>query len=411
LTLTVLAFNLLGDGLRDALERESGPLASAPRQSAPTPTPATSPAAQAAVPPTAQPELASAAALLSVRHLDVCFPRPQGSELQILHDVSFDLAPGETLGLVGESGSGKSMTALALLGLVPPPGHISGGSIRLNGRELVGMPAAQLRQVRGREIAMVFQEPMASLNPVHTVGHQLIEPLRLLHGLSYRQARSQAQELLALVQVPDPTQRLDSYPHQFSGGMAQRVMIARALACNQRLLVADEPTTALDVSVRGQILDLLSDIQRQFGMAILLITHDLGVVAEVCDRVAVMYAGQICETAPVTELFKAPRHPYTAALLATQPRLDASLVRLPVLEGTVPHPTRWPHGCRFHPRCAFAADVCRQGDPPLRMLEPFDVSDQSPVAYNGQVVASNQPARATRCVRVDDIALTIAQDE
>jgi peptide/nickel transport system permease protein len=388
LTLTVLALNLLGDGLRDALERETG-TSSAPQHTAPRPHNGVS----RLHPATAQPPPAAAhphptTPLLAVRQLEVRFPGPQGQALTVLHDVSFELARGETLGIVGESGSGKSMTALALLGLIPPPGRISAGEIRLNGRNLVMLPPAELRRVRGRELAMIFQEPMAALNPVLTIGQHLVEPLRMHHGLGRKQARARACELLALVQVPNPHQRIDDYPHQFSGGMAQRVMIARALACNQQLLICDEPTTALDVTVQGQILNVLTDIQRQFGLALIFITHDLAVVAEVCDRVAVMYAGQIVETAPATELFAAPQHPYTAALLRTLAQHDLPTARLPVLPGSVPHAGNWPTGCRFHPRCAFATDVCRSGMPTLQPVN----ADQ-----------------ASRCVRQHEIELMVPQ--
>jgi peptide/nickel transport system permease protein len=352
LTITVLAFNLLGDGLRDSLERESGRAAGPPPPAPPSPVVETPASTQPAMPGF----VAAAEPLLAVRGLEVRFPGPHGQEHIILEDVGFELAAGETLGIVGESGSGKSMTALALLGLVPPPGRISAGSIRLNGRELLAMPVAELRRLRGREIAMVFQEPMAALNPVLTVGQHLVEPLRLHHGMTRKQARARALELLDLVQVPDPQQRIDNYPHQFSGGMAQRVMIARALACNQQLLVADEPTTALDVTVQGQILDLLHDIQCRFGMAMMFITHDLGVVAEVCDRVAVMYAVQIVETAPAGELFAAPRHPYTAALLGTMPQRDLLTGRLPMLPGAAPQAGQWPVGCR----CYWRRSGCRR---------------------------------------------------
>ncbi len=388
LTATVLALNLLGDGLRDALEREKSRPEAAPFKT-PQP-PATSPdeASVALSGNGVKPPISGAAPLLAVRNLTVCFPVAQGQPLTILQDVSFDLAPGETLGIVGESGSGKSMTALALLGLIPPPGQISAGEIWLNGRNLVTLSAAELQQVQGREIAMIFQEPMTALNPVLTIRQHLIEPLRMHHGMQRKQARERARELLELVQVPDPDQRLDDYPHQLSGGMAQRVMIARALACNQRLLICDEPTTALDVTVQGQILDLLADIQRQLGMAMIFITHDLAVVAEICDRVAVMYAGQVVETAPVTNLFQLPRHPYTAALLGTLIQHDTSGTRLPVLPGSVPHASNWPSGCRFHPRCAFAADICRTGTPSLQPLET---------------------AQASRCVRLHEIDLMVPQ--
>jgi peptide/nickel transport system permease protein len=386
LTLTVLALNLLGDGLRDAFERESTPSRAAAAPPAPTLPPHAEPAPAHISGNGATPPASGATPLLAVRHLEVRFPGAAGHELTILQDVSFDLAPGETLGIVGESGSGKSMTALALLGLIPPPGRISAGEIWLNGRNLATMTPAHLRRVRGSQIAMVFQEPMATLNPVLTIGQHLTEPLQMHHGLGSTQARARACELLDLVRVPNPAQRIDDYPHQLSGGMAQRVMIARALACNQRLLVCDEPTTALDVTVQGQILDLLADIQRQLGMAMIFITHDLAVVAEICDRVAVMYAGQVVERAPTAALFQAPRHPYTAALLSTLAQHDVPPARLPVLPGTVPHASNWPAGCRFHPRCAFAADVCTRGAPPLQQ-----VADQ----------------QASRCVRLDEIEILV----
>jgi peptide/nickel transport system permease protein len=389
LTTTVLALNVLGDGLRDALGREHSVATEAASPSMQQASPRHSGVASAA--PSGNgvhSPVSDAVPLLAVRSLDVCFPGPQGHALPILQDMSFDLAPGETLGIVGESGSGKSMTALALLGLIPPPGRISRGEVWLNGRNLVAMSAAELRHVRGREIAMIFQEPMAALNPVLTIGQHLTEPLRMHHGLRRSHARMRACELLELVQIPNPGQRLDDYPHQLSGGMAQRVMIARALACNQRLLICDEPTTALDVTVQSQILDVLADIQRQLEMAMIFITHDLAVVAEICDRVAVMYAGQIVETAPTAELFRAPRHPYTAALLGTIIQHDTPAARLPVLPGSVPHASNWPAGCRFHPRCAFAADICRTGMPPLQHL----AADQ-----------------ASRCVRLHEIDIMVPQ--
>lgn len=389
LTLTVLTVNLLGDGLRDALGRESVPAGATAVK--PARTPVRISAVTAATGASTSEQLRTASAhtpLLSVQQLEVCFPDPHGQALTILHDVSFDLAPGETLGIVGESGSGKSMTALALLGLIPPPGRISDGAIWLNGRNLVTMAPTELRRVRGREIALIFQEPMAALNPVLTIGQHLIEPLQMHHGMGRKQARARALELLALVQVPNPRQRIDDYPHQFSGGMAQRVMIARALACNQRLLVCDEPTTALDVTVQGQILDVLTDMQRQFGMALIFITHDLGVVAEVCDRIVVMYAGQVVETAPAAELFAAPRHPYTAALLRSMMQSDTPAVRLPMLPGSVPHPSNWPAGCRFHPRCAFATPVCRTETPSLQPLTA---------------------TQASRCARVHEIEIMVSQ--
>ncbi len=366
LTLTVLACNLLGGGLRDALEREHDVVVAA----VPQPRPAPPAAAKRGTTPFAllHPVPPVAAPLLAVRGLEVRFPGRQQQELSILHDVAFDVAPGKTLGIVGESGSGKSMTALALLGLVPAPGRISAGEIWLNGRNLVGLSEAEVRRVRGRELAMVFQEPMIALNPVLSVGQQLAEPLQRLHGMGRRQARARGIELLDLVRMPKPTQWIDQYPHQLSGGMAQRVMIARALACNQRLLVADEPTTALDVTVQGQILTMLTDLQRQLGMTLIVITHDLAVIAEICDHVVVMYAGEVVELAPTPELFQAPRHPYSAALLHTLSHPDLPGLRLPVLLGMVPDASQWPTGCRFHPRCSFADGNCSTMHPTLQPL-------------------------------------------
>ncbi|NJP04560.1 MAG: dipeptide/oligopeptide/nickel ABC transporter permease/ATP-binding protein [Chloroflexaceae bacterium] len=384
LTMTVLAFNVLGDGLRHAFERESNAFhrAATQKESRVSAEPA------ARLPSDQHPaDTIPTLPLLAVRHLAVCFPDPSGDHRTILEDISFDLAPGETLGLVGESGSGKSMTALALLGLIPPPGRISAGEIWLNRRNLLAMPPAERRRVRGREMAMVFQEPMASLNPVLTIGQHLVEPLQLHHRLNRRQARARALELLAMVQVPHPHQRIDAYPHQLSGGLAQRVMIARALACNQRLLICDEPTTALDVTVQGQILDVLTNLQHQLGMAMIFISHDLAVVAEVCDRVLVLYAGQVVETGPTVTLFQSPCHPYTAALLKTLVQHDSPTERLPVLPGNVPSIGNWPIGCRFHPRCTFATDSCRSGMIPLHTLE------------TGQ---------ASRCIRLDEIDLTVS---
>jgi oligopeptide/dipeptide ABC transporter ATP-binding protein len=328
--------------------------------------------------------------VLAVQQLEVRFPsfdRSDGGERCILQDVSFELAAGESLGLVGESGCGKSMTALSIMGLIPPPGYISQGSIRLKGRELVGLRESELRQVRGKEMAMIFQDPTASLNPSLTIGQQIMEPLQQHHHMSRQQAHTRALELLSLVHVPEPHHRIDDYPHQFSGGMAQRVMIARALACNQQLLLADEPTTALDVTVQGQILDLFADLRQQLQLSLLLITHNLGVVAEVCDRVVVMYAGQVCEIAPVQTLFAQPAHPYTAALIHTIPD-DAEVgKRLPVLPGIVPDASAFPTGCRFQSRCPFATKHCLQEHLPLRQLD------------NGH---------ASRCVRIEEIDLTDA---
>ncbi|MFC4048689.1 dipeptide/oligopeptide/nickel ABC transporter permease/ATP-binding protein [Actinomadura syzygii] len=351
-TCTVLAFNLLGDGLRDALGRAGDTGLPWGRSRRRPVIHATGGAV-------------SRMALLTVRGLDVRFPSEDGP-VAVVDGVSFDVAEGEVFGLVGESGSGKTMTALAVAGLVPAPGTIGARAVRLDGRELTGRSDAELARVRGPGIAMVFQDPWDALSPVHPVGRQIAEPLRTHAGLSRRAARERAAELLAQVGVPDARRRLDDYPFQFSGGMAQRVMIAQALACDPRLLVADEPTAALDVTVQRQVLDLLLDLRERFRTSILLISHDLGVVAEVCDRVAVMYAGQIVETAPASRLFAAPRHPYTAALLAATPRATEQVAgALRTLPGTVPEPGARPAGCRFRPRCAFAVGACAAGPVPF----------------------------------------------
>ena len=254
------------------------------------------------------------------------------------------------------------MTATALMGLLPQGVEVAAGSIRLGGTELVGLPETDFRRVRGKRIGMVFQEPMAALSPVHSVGRQLVDAVRAHEGrsggLSERAARGRAAELLALAGVPDPHRRLDDYPHQFSGGMAQRVVIAGALACEPELLIADEPTTALDVTIQAQVLDLLMDLRQRLSMSVLLITHDLGVVADACDRLAVMYAGQVVETGSVETVFARPRHPYTAALLAAMPRGEGSATALATIPGRVPPAWDWPQGCRFHPRCAYAQPAC-----------------------------------------------------
>jgi oligopeptide/dipeptide ABC transporter ATP-binding protein len=281
--------------------------------------------------------------------------------------VSFDLYPGETLGIVGESGCGKTVTSLSILRLIPePPGHIRPGSvIEFEGRNLLALAPPELRAIRGNQIAMVFQEPMTSLNPVFTVGDQIAEAAIIHQRLSRKAARARAIEMLTLVGMPDPAERVDHYPHQLSGGMRQRVMIAMALVCHPKVLIADEPTTALDVTIQAQILELLDRLQAELGMSVLLITHDLGVVAGQADRVVVMYAGQVVETAPTTALFDGPLHPYTEGLMAAVPRIDARKSRLQAIPGQVPAATAWPSGCRFHPRCPHAWTKCANEEPPL----------------------------------------------
>ena len=303
--------------------------------------------------------------LLTVRDLKTFF-RTDGGVARAVDGVSFTLKKGETLGLVGESGCGKSVTSLSVMRLVPePPGEIVSGDVRFNGRNLLSLDEAALQGVRGNDIAMIFQEPMTSLNPVFTCGDQIDEAVMLHQGLGRRAARAITVDMLNLVGIPDPDQRANEYPHQLSGGMRQRVMIAMALCCNPELLIADEPTTALDVTIQAQILELLDRLQREFGMAVLMITHDLGGIAEVADRVAVMYAGKIVETGTVDEIFANPQHPYTRGLLESIPKLNEEKSRLSVIPGTVPDATRFPAGCRFAPRCSLAEDVCEAEEPRL----------------------------------------------
>lgn len=310
------------------------------------------------------------APLLSVRNLRTHFITEDG-EVPAVDGVSFDLSAGETLGIVGESGSGKSVTSLSIMRLIPtPPGRIAGGEIIFNGEDLLKKSPAEMRKIRGNEISMIFQEPMTSLNPVFTIGDQIMEAIILHQKLSKKAARERAIEMLRLVGIPSPEQRVDEYPHQLSGGMRQRVMIAMALSCNPRLLIADEPTTALDVTIQAQILELLQRLQEEFGMAIIMITHDLGVVAGMVDRVIVMYAGKVVEEAPVKELFASPKHPYTEGLLGSIPKLHQTQKRLQTIEGVVPSPFNMPKGCRFHPRCKYAQPACEQAEPTLQELAP-----------------------------------------
>ncbi|WP_333832937.1 ABC transporter ATP-binding protein [Rubrimonas sp.] len=292
--------------------------------------------------------------------------------IHAVNDVSFSLRPGELLGVVGESGSGKSVTMMSLLRLIPsPPARIEAERIMFEGRDLSRLSEKELRGVRGRRIGFVFQDPMTSLNPVFTVGFQLMEPLRAHLGMSRAQARKRAAELLALVGIPNPEPRLDDYPHQFSGGMRQRVMIAIALACDPKVLIADEPTTALDVTIQAQILELVKDLRSRIGAAVIWITHDLGVVAGIADRVMVMYGGQVVEYAPVMELFERPTHPYTRALLETLPSLDGDRAdKLKTIAGQPPLLTAPPASCPFAPRCAQAHDRCRAANPPLIAVGP-----------------------------------------
>jgi oligopeptide/dipeptide ABC transporter ATP-binding protein len=303
---------------------------------------------------------------LRVEHLVTEFAT-DGGVLRAVDDVSFEIAPGATLGIVGESGCGKSVTSLSILRLIQRPGRIASGKIVFEGRDLLSLSERQMRAVRGREIAMVFQEPMSSLNPVYTVGEQIAESIILHQGRTKREALARAVELLALVGIPSPGERVHAYPHQLSGGMRQRVMIAMALSCDPKLLIADEPTTALDVTIQAQILELLGSLRKKTGMAVMLITHDLGLVAEFAEHVVVMYAGRVVESASVTDLFRSPRHPYTRGLLRSVPSYadNARRPRLPTIPGVVPDLRKLPPGCRFRDRCELVVDRCKREEPAL----------------------------------------------
>jgi len=306
--------------------------------------------------------------LLSIENLDVQFHTLEGIHKAVC-DVSISLYPGETLGIVGESGSGKSVTSLAVMRLIPnPPGKITGGRIMFGGRDLLKIPDDEIRSVRGNDIAMIFQEPMTSLNPIHSCGKQIMEPMLLHKNYSKKDAYKRALDLLTMVGIPVPAQRLKEYPHQLSGGMRQRVMIAMALACQPKLLIADEPTTALDVTIQAQILQLMRNLHEEINSAIIMITHDLGVIAEMCRRVVVMYAGQVVETSPLTELFAKPYHPYSEGLLHSIPTINKVKKRLFSIEGTVPNPFDMPQGCSFAPRCNYSEEKCRVEMPELTQL-------------------------------------------
>ena len=384
IALTVLAFNLLGDGLRDAFTVDTVRRRRKGRAGL------TKVALEPAAPATTGRGTTSVGAgtddaLLVVENLTVEFSTEQGTH-RVVEDVSFHVCPGEVLGLVGESGSGKTVSSLAVLRLIPsPPGRIVGGSIRFDGRDLLAADFDAMRRLRGAEIAMIFQDPMSSLNPAYTVGNQLAETVLLHENLSRGEARSRALELLQRVGIPDPEARLDQYPHEFSGGMRQRVMIAMALICRPRLLIADEPTTALDVTVQAQILDLLRSLQAETGMAIIFVTHDLGVVADICDRVTVLYAGQVVESGDVHDAFARPRHPYSAGLLSAMPQRHAGYGDLASIPGRVPPPDAMPDGCRFNPRCPYA-------EAPRCTTEPIPVD----IAHGGALV---------RCIRADELDL------
>ena len=330
-----------------------------------------------------------AAPVLDVRGLKTVF-RTRGGEIHAVNSVSFHLKRGEVLGVVGESGSGKSVTMMSLIGLLPsPPAEIRGGEVMLGDRDLLKISAEDLRQVRGAKVGFIFQDPMTSLNPVFTVGMQIMEPLREHMGMDKKQAEARAVELLDLVGIPDAAKRLKSYPHQFSGGMRQRVMIAIALACNPDVLIADEPTTALDVTIQAQILELVKELRIKLGMAIIWITHDLGVIASIADRVLVMYGGQVAEHGPVKDLFANPRHPYTRALLKTIPSISGTReARLQVIEGQPPILNAAPTACPFRARCVHAMDICTRENPTRRPV------DNAPLGFGHDVACHWSPEAA-----------------
>jgi peptide/nickel transport system permease protein len=383
IALTVLAFNTIGDSLRDTL---SGATTKARRQRGVKRQRGITAVARGAqpIPTGADVQRNGPPALLEVRDLSVEFDTDAG-RVRVVDGVSFDVAAGKIVGLVGESGSGKTVSSLAVLRLLPsPPAHIVGGSIRFSGHDLLDMDFDELRRIRGRDIAMVFQDPLASLDPSFTIGYQLAEAIRLHERVSRTAARDRAARLLESVHIPDPVQRLSAYPHQLSGGMRQRVMIAMALSCYPRLLIADEPTTALDVTVQAQIVELLNELRETEGLAVLFVTHDLALISELSDEVAVMYAGQVVEHAATADLFTRPRHPYTAALLAATPGIRGPADRKALMAGQVPQAGQFPPGCRFHPRCAYAEEACRS----------------EPIALVG-----SGPERQSRCRRLDELTL------
>jgi oligopeptide/dipeptide ABC transporter ATP-binding protein len=320
--------------------------------------------------------------LLELCGLTTTFQTARG-EISAIEDISFELNAGEILGIVGESGSGKSVTALTIMGLLPqPPARIAAGSVRFVGEELTTASSNRMEKIRGAGISMVFQEPMTSLNPVFTIGEQIMETVRAHERMSASAQRERAIEMLDRVGIPSASERLNDYPHQLSGGQRQRVMIAMSLACRPKLLIADEPTTALDVTIQAQVLDLLMDLRDELGMAIMIITHNMGVIAEVADRVLVMYAGRIVEQSPAADLFDAPQHPYTKGLLACVPTLQQDRHRLIAIPGSLPEPARRPPGCRFAPRCTYRIEACRTAIPPLVM---------------------QREDRAVACIRVDEL--------
>jgi len=304
-------------------------------------------------------------ALVDVKNLKTYFYTEEGV-VKAVDGVDYEIYPGETLGIVGESGCGKSVTSLSIMRLIEsPPGKIVAGEINFQGKDLIKIPEKEMRKIRGNDISMIFQEPMTSLNPVYTVGDQIIEAIMLHKGVDRKEARKQAIDMLTKVGIPLPEQRVDEYPHQLSGGMRQRVMIAMALSCDPKLLIADEPTTALDVTIQAQILELMNSLKESYGMSIMMITHDLGVIAEVSDRVAVMYAGKVVEYTDVDTLFDDPKHPYTWGLMNSIPKLDKDVDRLEAIPGSVPSPLNFPEGCKFNTRCPLAEGKCYDEEPPL----------------------------------------------
>lgn len=305
--------------------------------------------------------------LVDIKNERLSFFTPAG-EVKALNDVSIHLKEGEVLGIVGESGSGKSVTAYSLMGLTAHPGKLIGGTLQFNGHEIEDMSEKEMRKIRGKEISIIFQDPMTSLNPVYTIGNQITEVIRLHTDKDKKQAYARAKELLELVGINEPEKRLKQYPHELSGGMRQRVMIAMALACQPQILIADEPTTALDVTIQAQILDLIRGLNEQMNTSVLFITHDLGVVSELCDTVIVMYTGRIVEKAPVRELFSDPKHPYTVGLMSAIPRITKDRPPLETIEGVVPNPTERISGCSFWPRCPHATEQCKHGEPPVVQL-------------------------------------------
>ncbi len=308
--------------------------------------------------------------LLEVKNLQTHFFSDDGV-VKAVDDVSFELKEGESLGIVGESGCGKSVTSLSVMRLIAHPGKVAGGKILYKGKDLLAMPEREMRKIRGNEISMIFQEPMTSLNPVFTVGYQIAEAVMLHQKKSKGEAMEIAAAMLKTVAIPDPDKRVHDYPHQLSGGMRQRVMIAMALSCNPKLLIADEPTTALDVTIQAQILDILRDLRAKFGLSTIMITHNLGVVAEFAERVIVMYTGKVREEAPVVELFKNPLHPYTQGLLHSMPKLgQKEHTRLPTIEGMVPDLLHLPQGCSFYDRCPKKMDICKTAEPALKEVAP-----------------------------------------